>query len=145
MGAGRDGLTIAQSGQLDALVALVRIGMRLTFSRNDEICAEGGSLDCWYKVVSGTVRVCKLLEDGRRHIGEFCFSGDCFGIDSSGEQLYSAEAVDDVIVTRFQRNATERLIDQNPALARRCAMRCYAIWPTRTGAHCCTQPRRALS
>jgi CRP-like cAMP-binding protein len=112
MGAGRDGLTIAQSGQLDALVALVRIGMRLTFSRNDEICAEGGSLDCWYKVVSGTVRVCKLLEDGRRHIGEFCFSGDCFGIDSSGEQLYSAEAVDDVIVTRqLDDNPLHRLLD----------------------------------
>ena len=117
-GPGYDSVTIAQSGQLDALVALERIGTRLSFSRNHEIYAEGDSADCWYKVVSGTVRVCKLLADGRRHIGEFCFSGDCFGIDSGGDRLYSAEAVDDVIVMRFQRTATERLIDQNPALAR---------------------------
>src|SRR6516162_4741146 len=116
--AGHDGLTIAQSGQLDALVALERIGTRLSFTRNAEIYAEGDSADCWYKVVSGTVRVCKLLADGRRHIAEFCFSGDCFGIDSTGERLYSAEAVDDVIVMRFQRTATERLIEQNPSLAR---------------------------
>lgn len=110
-GLGHDAATIAHSGQLGALVALERIGTRLNFSRNDEIYAQGDSADCWYKVVSGTVRVCKLLADGRRHVGEFCFSGDCFGIDSSGERLYSAEAVDDVIVMRFQRKAAERLID----------------------------------
>jgi CRP/FNR family nitrogen fixation transcriptional regulator len=115
---GHDHIGVAQSGQLDALVALERIGARLSFARNDEIYSEGDGSDCWYKVVSGTVRICKLLADGRRHIGEFCFSGDCFGIDSSGERLYSAEAVDDVIVMRFQRNATERLIDQNSGLSR---------------------------
>jgi CRP/FNR family nitrogen fixation transcriptional regulator len=115
---GHDSLTVAQSGQLGALVALERIGARLNFTRNDEIYAEGDSAECWYKVVSGTVRICKLLADGRRHIGEFCFSGDYFGTDGSGERLYSAEAVDDVIVMRFQRKATERLIDQNLALAR---------------------------
>ena len=104
----RDSLTIAQSGQLDAVVALERIGARLRFSRNDEIYAEGDRADCWYKVVSGTVRICKLLADGRRHIGEFCLSGDWFGIDDGSERLYSAEAVDDVIVMRFQRTATER-------------------------------------
>jgi CRP/FNR family nitrogen fixation transcriptional regulator len=109
---------IAHSGQLDALVALERIGARLSFSRNAEIYAEGDEADCWYKVISGTVRVCKLLADGRRHITEFCFSGDCFGFDSTGERPCSAEAIDDVIVMRFQRNATERLVDQNPAVAR---------------------------
>jgi CRP-like cAMP-binding protein len=115
---GHDRAAIVQSGQLDALVALECIGTRLSFSRNDEIYAEGDGSDCWYTVVSGTVRVCKLLADGRRHIAEFCLSGDCFGVDSGGERGYSAEAVDDVIVMRYQRKATERLIDQNPALAR---------------------------
>ena len=94
---GRDSVTIAQSGQRDALVALERIGTRLSCSRNDEIYAEGDSAECWYKVVSGTVRVRKLLADGRRHIAEFCFSGDCFGVDGTSEL----------------RGATEQLIDQN--------------------------------
>src|SRR6201981_269752 len=99
----QDGAAIARSGQLDALVALDRIGTRHSFSRNAEIYAEGDGSDCWYKVVSGTIRVCKLLADGRRHIAEFCFSGDCFGVDSTSERPYSAEAVDDVIVMRFRR------------------------------------------
>jgi CRP/FNR family nitrogen fixation transcriptional regulator len=115
---GHDSATIAQSGHLDALVALERIGTRLSFPRYAEIYAEGDSFDCWYKVVSGTVRVCKLLIDGRRHIAEFCFSGDCFGVDSAEGRPYSAEAVDDVIVMRYRRKPTEQLIDQNHALAR---------------------------
>src|SRR6516225_3049666 len=115
---GQDSIGVAQSGQLDALVALERIGSRLSFARNDEIYAEGDGSECWYKVISGTVRICKLLADGRRHIAEFCLSGDCFGIADAGERLYSAEAVNDVIVMRFQRKATDRLIDQNPLLAR---------------------------
>jgi hypothetical protein len=58
---GHDRPAIARSGQLDALVALECIGTRLSFSRNDEIYAEGDGSDCWCKVVSGTVLVCKLL------------------------------------------------------------------------------------
>jgi len=117
-GLGHDRGTLAQSGELDALVALEHIGTRLSFSRNAEIYAEGHSADWWYKVISGTVRVCKLLADGRRHIAEFCFSGDWFGIDSGAGRPCLAEAVDDVAVMRFPRKAIERLIDQNPALAR---------------------------
>ena len=62
--------------------------------------------------------MCKLLADGRRHIAEFCFSGDCFGLDSTGERPYAAEAVDDVIVMRYRRKPTEQLVDQNHAVAR---------------------------
>jgi CRP-like cAMP-binding protein len=40
------------------------------------------------------------------------------GSMATAKRLYSAEAVDDVIVMRFQRKATQRLIDQNLALAR---------------------------
>src|SRR5580700_3040328 len=89
---------IAQSGQLDVLVALEQIGARRSFERDDDIYAEGDRADCWYKVVSGTVRICKLMADGRRHIAEFCYAGDCFGLDSEAWRTFSAEAVGDVIV-----------------------------------------------
>jgi CRP-like cAMP-binding protein len=69
-------------------------------------------------VIAGSVRLCKLLADGRRHIAEFYFSGDCFGLENMPERLFSAEAVSDVIVMRYPRRATERLIDESPNLAR---------------------------
>jgi CRP-like cAMP-binding protein len=71
----------AQSGALDALVALERIGSRRSYQRDEEIYAEGDISDSWFRVVAGTVRVCKLLPDGRRHIAEFFFAGECFGLD----------------------------------------------------------------
>ena len=116
---GLAGVPIAKSGELDALVALERIGARRSFARDDEIYAEGDPSDCWYKVVAGTVRISKLLTDGRRHIAEFCFGGDRFGLDNAGERVFSAEAVGEVIVMRYPRRATDRLIDENPQLARR--------------------------
>jgi CRP/FNR family transcriptional regulator, nitrogen fixation regulation protein len=115
---GRESTAIAQSGELEALIALERIGTRLTYSRNDEVYAEGDAADCWYKVVSGTVRVCKLLADGRRHIAVFCFSGDCFGIDYMDHRSYSAEAVENAVIMRYRRSATEQLTEQNAALGR---------------------------
>jgi CRP/FNR family transcriptional regulator, nitrogen fixation regulation protein len=113
------GMPIARSGSLDALVALEQIGSRRNFTRDEEIYGEGDTSNCWYKVVAGTVRITKLLADGRRHIAEFCFGGDCFGLDNSAERLYSAEAIGDVVVMRFPRAATDRLLDENPQLARR--------------------------
>jgi CRP-like cAMP-binding protein len=110
---------IARSGQLDALIALERIGTRRSFARDGEIYAEGDAADCWYKVVSGTVRICKLLADGRRHIAEFCFAGDYFGLPPAGSRVFSAEAVGEVVVMRYPQRAADRLIDEDPRLARR--------------------------
>ena len=110
--------TIAQPGLIEALIGFEAIGSRRSFARNEEIFPEGDPGDCWYKVVSGTVRLCKLLADGRRHIAEFYFSGDCFGLENMPERLFSAEAIGDVVVMRYPRRATERLIDENPRLAR---------------------------
>jgi CRP/FNR family nitrogen fixation transcriptional regulator len=100
------------------MVALEQIGSRRNFARDQEIYGEGERGDCWYKVIAGAVRITKLLADGRRHIAEFCFSGDSFGLDNTHERLYSAEAVGEVVVMRFPRAATDRLIDENPQLAR---------------------------
>jgi CRP-like cAMP-binding protein len=109
---------IARSGRLEVLIGLERIGTRLRFFRDREIFAEGDRGACWFKVVSGTVRISKLLADGRRHIAEFCFAGDSFGFEWAEERGFSAEAVTDVTVLRLPRAATERLIEENPAFAR---------------------------
>jgi CRP/FNR family transcriptional regulator, nitrogen fixation regulation protein len=109
---------IARSGQLDPLLALEGIGARRSFARDQEIYAEGDPSDSWYKMVLGTVRISKLLADGRRYIAEFCFSGECFGLDTASERGFSAEAVGEVVVMRYSRSATERLINENAQLAR---------------------------
>jgi CRP/FNR family transcriptional regulator, nitrogen fixation regulation protein len=86
---------IAGSDRLGALIALEAIGTGLRFSRNQEIYGQGESGGFWYKVISGIVRISKLRTNGRRHIAEFSFSGDGFGIGSAAERSFSAEAVED--------------------------------------------------
>jgi CRP-like cAMP-binding protein len=109
---------VPRSGQLDALIALAGIGTRLRFSRNQEIYGQGEASGFWYKIISGTVRISKLRTDGRRHIAEFCFSGDGFGLESGAARSFSAEAVEDVTVMRYPCPAAERLSEENPAVAR---------------------------
>jgi CRP/FNR family transcriptional regulator, nitrogen fixation regulation protein len=109
---------IARSGQLEALIALDRIGSRLHFSRDEEIYAQGNRDGAWYKVVSGVVRISKLRADGRRHIAAFAFSGEAFGLESAGERAFSAEAIGEVMVMRYPWPATKRLTEENPAVTR---------------------------
>jgi CRP/FNR family nitrogen fixation transcriptional regulator len=109
---------VARSGQLDALIALDGIGVRLRFIRNQAIYAQGDEAGFWCKVVSGAVRISKLRADGRRNIAAFCFAGDAFGLEPDRERGFSAEAIGEVTLMRYPRAATERLADESPGIAR---------------------------
>lgn len=90
-------------------------GLRLTFAKGEELFGEGGVAGSFYKVVSGTVRACKLLSDGRRQIDTFYFVGDMFGLEAGQEHRFAAEAVDDVTVIAFRRNSFSSLTGDDPA------------------------------
>ena len=68
-------------------------GIPMTFGCNAEIYAEGESANYIYRVVSGVVRSCKLLPDGRRQICAFYMPGDTFGLEPDEIRHFSAEAV----------------------------------------------------
>jgi CRP/FNR family nitrogen fixation transcriptional regulator len=68
-------------------------GIPVSFGRNAEIYAEGEKVRHVYKVVSGVVRISKLLPDGRRQISAFHFPGDTFGFEADDIHTVSAEAV----------------------------------------------------
>jgi CRP/FNR family nitrogen fixation transcriptional regulator len=77
----------------------------MSFSRNEEIYGDAEPADYLYKVVSGAVRMYKVLNDGRRQIGAFYLPGDMFGLELGSEHASSAEAIDDVTVLVFKRSA----------------------------------------
>jgi CRP/FNR family transcriptional regulator, anaerobic regulatory protein len=81
--------------------------------------AEGDEADAFYEVVRGTVRLYKLLPDGRRLITGFLSAGHLLGLALTGDCAYTAEAVTEVTVCRYKRAAFERLVDEVPGLARR--------------------------
>lgn len=81
--------------------------------------AEGDDAGSIFEVVSGTLRLYKVLIDGRRQIIGFVSGGRLLGIAPQRQYLCSAEAVTPLTVRRYQRPAFERRIDEEPELARR--------------------------
>ena len=78
------------------------LGLAMSFGRNMEIYAEGEPAGHVYKVVSGVVRISKLLLDGRRQISAFHTSGDMFGFEADELHHASAEAVVPVKVIAYK-------------------------------------------
>jgi CRP/FNR family nitrogen fixation transcriptional regulator len=86
----------------DASSGLCALGIAMSFGRNMEIYAEGEPAAHIYKVVSGVVRISKLLPDGRRQISSFHTSGDMFGFEADNLHHASAEAVVPVKVIAYK-------------------------------------------
>jgi len=74
-----------------------------------QICAEGEDTDVFYKVVSGVVRVCRFLSDGRRQIEAFHITGEVFGFEMGDERRLAAEAVSDCTLICYRRRSVESL------------------------------------
>ena len=76
-----------------------------TYVKDNVIYSEGDPADYFYRVVSGAVRSCKYLSDGRRQISAFHVAGELFGIEYSTSYRFSAEATRSARVavhTRFE-------------------------------------------
>lgn len=94
------------------------IGLARSFAKDEEIYAEGDAATRYYKLVSGVVRTCKILADGRRQIEAFHVAGEIFGIERGEEHRFSAEAVSAATVIAYRRCPLETLALSDSPLAR---------------------------
>src|SRR3954470_14374489 len=93
------------------------MGAPMSFARNAEIYGENEPADYLYKVVSGTVRSYKVLNDGRRQIGSFYLPGDMFGLEIGDEHTFSAEAVVNCMILVIKRSALVALANRDTSVA----------------------------
>ncbi|MXP63157.1 cyclic nucleotide-binding domain-containing protein [Roseomonas sp. M0104] len=93
-------------------------GHPLRLGRGAEIYAEGAPIGDLYKVVSGTVRTCRYLQDGRRVVAEFVLAGEIFGVDGVDHHNFSAEAVTEAVVIAFPREQLNAWVDHELPAAR---------------------------
>jgi CRP-like cAMP-binding protein len=100
----------------DDLRALQQVGIKVRFSRNKTIFNDGDEATNCYKVVSGAVRLCKHMVDGRRQIADFLLAGDFFGIMQFGSYKFTAEAVGDVVLMCYPQSQVARLSRSMPNL-----------------------------
>jgi CRP/FNR family transcriptional regulator, anaerobic regulatory protein len=107
------------AARADDLAALNRIGTRVSLRRGETLFREGDEARHYFKVVTGAMRTCRLLPDGRRYVGRFLLGGDFLGLEADGTYRFTVEAVTDAAAMCYSRAAVERLVEQQPQLARR--------------------------
>ena len=93
---------------------LLMMGSQMRFGRNAEIYGEGEPAEYLYKVMSGAVRVSKLLDDGRRQVTAFHLPGEIFGLELGKEHRFSAEAISESSILVVKRSAVRVGTDGRP-------------------------------
>jgi CRP/FNR family transcriptional regulator, nitrogen fixation regulation protein len=102
----------------DADSPIELMGVRMSYARNVEIYGEGEPAEYLYRVISGAVRICKLLDDGRRQVTAFHLPGEIFGLELGQEHRFSAEAISDSSILVVKRSAVLALAGRDNEVAR---------------------------
>ena len=98
--------------------AFDRIGTVVSLERDQTLFFEGDPAQYCFKVLSGALRSCRLLPDGRRHVNQFLRPGDFVALHSDDAYRSTVEAVNDAKVMRYKRRAVDQLIQQQPRLGK---------------------------
>ena len=80
------------------------------------LAREGDPARHLFNVTAGSLRVYKLLPDGRRQITGFLFAGDFLGLASGEAFGFTAEAMEASSLCRFRRDAYRTLVRETPDL-----------------------------
>ncbi len=82
-----------------------RLGLRMSFAKDEEIFSQDEEADLIHIVVSGAVRTTRLLSDGRRQVGSFYYPGDLVGLETGDLHRFSAEALCESTLLVVKRSA----------------------------------------
>jgi CRP-like cAMP-binding protein len=88
-------------------------------ARDAVMFQEGDAARVCYRIVSGAVRLCKGMADGRRYVVDFLLPGDLIGLDMGGTYTFTAEAITACVLVRYDRAQMQAALDDDPAAGRR--------------------------
>lgn len=95
---------------------LNKISTAVKLDAGGTVFYEGDDSTYLFNVVRGSLRLSKLLPDGRRQVTGFLFPGDFLGLSIAGVYSYTAEALTPVELCRFDRPNLTRFLDKYPKL-----------------------------
>ena len=90
-----------------------------TLAPGDHAINEGDEAVSVFNVVSGCIKLYKLLPDGRCQITGFLLPGDFCGIETEGTYAYSAAAVEPTEICSMPRKKLDAVFARRPELQRR--------------------------
>ena len=112
---------IAICGALETsdLSMLEKLTQRQHIDQGASLIVEGDPAESVYTVLSGMLKLYKIMPDGRRQITGFLIPGDFVGLAFGDDYIYSAEAVVPTTACRFGRSQFNNLLKEHPTLERR--------------------------
>jgi len=99
--------------ELDRLASSIVVGAKETLFEQDQ------PSESVYNVTAGSVRLYKLLPDGRRQVVGFALPGDFLGLSMSERNAFSADALTPTTACKFSRQEYSNFLDAKPHLLRR--------------------------
>ena len=112
--------SLAVCGVLDPddLAALRCRGGTVVVPAGQALFHQGDPATQVFNLTAGTLRLTKLLPDGRRQVLGFRFAGDFIGIGQGDAQSFTAEALSQATLCRFSASRFEEFCAAHPALER---------------------------
>ena len=100
----------------DQLLQLSKHSTRRTVEPGIELIGESTATKSYSNIISGVVKLSKMMADGRQQIVGLQFAPDFLGRPFRKENGVSAEAATDVKICSFPKNVIERMIGEMPEL-----------------------------
>ena len=100
---------------------LAKLSRHVRLASGAALLVEANRAESFFSLVEGTLRLYKLLPDGRRQIVGFALPGDFIGLSDTQQYEVSADAVGPVVLCQFPRSAFARFAAGRPHLLRRIA------------------------
>jgi CRP/FNR family nitrogen fixation transcriptional regulator len=88
-------------------------GSREIFRPGETIFRQGEAAEKVYRILGGTIRLCRYAPDGRRSIVAFLAGGDLMGFGEYPTRPVSAETIGEVALMTYARTAFDRLAGEN--------------------------------
>lgn len=106
------------SDTIDRGVDMPGFGLRMHFAQGEEIFAQEEEADLVYQILQGAVRTTRLLNDGRRQIGDFYYPGDLLGLEIGQHHRFSGEALEACEILVVKRAAIKNLGEEGQRFER---------------------------
>ncbi len=103
----------------EQLTSLARSSLKRRAIEGSELVGDAENVESYANVLSGVVKLTKMLSDGRQQIVGLQFAPDFLGRPFRIESTVTAEAATDVELCSFPRKAVERMMEQQPDLEHR--------------------------
>lgn len=111
-------ITVCRSLRPEVLAGMRGLGTLQRVKPGQAVFHEGDPARRVFMLTLGSLKIYSLLGDGRRQVTGFMFPGDFLGISVEGDYAFTIEALEDVELWWFSREAFDRFIEAHPSVER---------------------------